>query len=377
MKFNVPSKLLYSRASAVSKVINSKNTMTILNKFLFSLKGDMLTITASDIENTLSARVPVTEAQGNGSFCVDARRLVELLKELPDQGITFDINDNNYAIEISYLSGKYNVIGNNGAEYPADREQPAEGEFLKFECPAKQVIQGIDRTIFAVGNDDLWPQMMGILWDIHQDDITFVATDSRKLVKYVNRMSAPGTQGSFILPVKPASILKNILGLSESDVAVTIEPKCVTFETDIFSFNSRFIKGKFPDYTRVIPTSNPYEVTLDRVAFINALRRVAIFVEEGSGLVRFRLTPSQLQLKALDNALCTSGMETLDCAFTGTEMVIGFSAAYLIEIASTISSSDIIIKLSDPSRPALFVPSENDADSDLLMLLSPMTVQEF
>lgn len=376
MKFNVSSKALYSAASAVSKVINSKNAMAILNNFLFSLEGDTLTITASDLENTLTARVAVSDTDGEGKFCVDARRVVDLLKELPDQGITFNIDDNNLAIEINYPGGNFNFIGINGNEYPSNKENGNSDAKIQFTCPTEQILKGIDNTLFAVGNDDLRPQMMGILWDIKPDAITFVATDTRKLVRYRNSMSAPGVECSCIMPIKPSAILKNVFAKEES-INVTIEPKSATFETGNFTFNCRFIKGNFPDYNRVIPTNNPYALTIDRQSFLNAVRRVGVFVDPGHGLVKFKLTASELVMKAQDNNFCTSAREALPCDFTGNEMVIGFSAPYLIEIFNTLSTTNIVIKLSDPSRPGVFLPEENDADNDLLMLLMPMTVSEF
>lgn len=376
MKFNVSSKTLYSYVSAVSKVINSKNALTILNNFLFELSENTLTITASDLENTLVAHLEVMDAEGEGKFCVDARRMVDLLKEMPDQGISFDINDDNLAVEIVYPSGNYSFIAINGNEYPSNESVDESTDIIEFTCPTEQIIKGIDNTLFAVGNDDLRPQMMGILWDIKPDAITFVATDTRKLVKYRNAMSAPGVEGSCILPIKPATVIKNVFA-KEDEVKVTLEPKSATFESPSYKFNCRFIKGSFPDYNRVIPVKNPYVITVDRQSFLNAVRRVGVFVDQGHGLVKFKIEKDQLTMKATDNNFCTSAREVVPCDFTGTEMIIGFSAPYLIEIFNTISTTDILIKLSDPSRPGVFVPSENSENSELLMLLMPMTVSDF
>lgn len=376
MKFNVSSKTLYSYVSAVSKVINSKNALTILNNFLFELSDNTLTITASDLENTLVAHLEVMDAEGEGKFCVDARRMVDLLKEMPDQGISFDINDDNLAVEIVYPSGNYSFIAINGNEYPSNESVDESTDIVEFTCPTEQIIKGIDNTLFAVGNDDLRPQMMGILWDIKPDAITFVATDTRKLVKYRNAMSAPGVEGSCILPIKPATVIKNVFA-KEDEVKVTLEPKSATFESPSYKFNCRFIKGSFPDYNRVIPVKNPYVITVDRQSFLNAVRRVGVFVDQGHGLVKFKIEKDQLTMKATDNNFCTSAREVVPCDFTGTEMIIGFSAPYLIEIFNTISTTDILIKLSDPSRPGVFVPSENSENSELLMLLMPMTVSDF
>ncbi len=373
MKFNVSSKTLYSFVSAVSKVINSKNALTVLNNFLFELNDNTLTITASDLENTLVANLEVMNGEGSGKFCVDARRIVDLLKEMPDQGMEFIVNDDNLSVEIKYSNGNYSFIALNGNEYPTNENtDDAEGVYT-FTYPADQLLKGIDNTLFAVGNDDLRPQMMGILWDIKPDSIIFVATDTRKLVRYRNAAEAPGFEGSFILPVKPATIIKNVFA-KESNIKVTVAPKSATFESASYKFNCRFIKGSFPDYNRVIPTNNPYVITVDRHSFLNAVRRVGVFVDQGHGLVKFKIESDKMTLRATDNNFCTSAREEVPCDFTGKEMVIGFSAPYLIEISNTISTDDLIIKLSDPSRPGVFVPTD---DSDLLILLMPMTVTDF
>lgn len=377
MKFNVASKLLYNQASMVSKVISSKNAMPILNNFLFTLNGSTLTITASDVENTLSADIEVTDCEGQGSFCADAKKIVDLLKELPDQGILFEINDTNFSIKIKTLNGDFNLIGANGSEYPETVVETNPEETLNFEAPTSQIQNGLDNTLFAVGNDEIWPQMMGVYWDITPQNITFVATDSRKLVKYVDATGTPGVQGSFILPSKAAAILKNILVKTDSAVKVTVDSKSGTFKTSGSRLNCRFIKGTFPDYTRVIPQNNPYVITVDRVSFLNAVKRVAVFVEQGHGLIRFMLEPEEVTIKAQDNNLCTSGVEKLACSYNGNKLLIGFGATYLIEIFSTIQTPEVELHLSDPSRPGLFLPSENKENTELTMLLMPMMVNDF
>lgn len=376
MKFNVSSKTLYSYVSSVSKVINSKNALTVLNNFLFELNDNTLTITASDLENTLVASLEVMNGEGAGKFCVDARRIVDLLKEMPDQGMEFIVNDDNLSVEIKYSNGNYSFIALNGNEYPANENTDDSDNVFTFTYPADQLLKGIDNTLFAVGNDDLRPQMMGILWDIKPDSITFVATDTRKLVRYRNTVKAPGFEGSFILPVKPATVIKNVFA-KESEIKVTVSPKSVTFESAAYKFNCRFIKGSFPDYNRVIPTNNPYVITVDRHSFLNAVRRVGVFVDQGHGLVKFKIESDKMTLRATDNNFCTSAREEVACDFTGKEMVIGFSAPYLIEISGTIATDDLIIQLSDPSRPGVFLPSDEKEGDDLLMLLMPMTVTDF
>lgn len=376
MKFNVPSKQLYSYASAVSKIINSKNAVSILNCFLLKLEGDRLTILASDMENSLEARLTVTDPEGEGAYCIDARRLVDLLKEMPDQGITIDIHPDNLLVDITYPNGKYNLVAISGNEYPIPQNLTADGvATIRFNAPADKLIRGIDNTIFAVSTDILRPMMTGILWDIKEESLVFVATDTRKLVKFTDNNIKPGAAGSFILPVKTASVFKNAYA-KEGEVTVTASAKGVMFESESFTFNSVLVKGNFPDYNRVIPTNNPYILTIDRQAFLNAVRRVGGFVAADHGLIKFNITSELLTLRAADNDYCLSAREAVPCDFTGNDMVIGFSAPYLTEILNTISTQDVVVKLSDPSRPGVFTPSEDVDDTELLMLLMPMTVTD-
>lgn len=374
MKFNVSSKTLYNFASSVSKIISSRNALQILNNFLFELDGDTLTVTASDMENSLVGRLCVTEAEGSGSFCLDARRIVELLKEMPDQGITFYINDQNLEVEINYTSGHYNTVAISGMEYPSHR-RPDAADKVEFNCAANQVIAGIENTIFAVSTEEIRPQMMGILWDVKPDQITFVATDTRKLVRYIDSNIVPGCECSFILPVKGAQVIKNVFAKEES-VNITVTPVSAIFESATFTFDCRLIKGNFPDYNRVIPKNNPYTFTVDRLSFLNAVRRVAVFGDGGGGLVKFSFEPEEVVLCASDNSLGTSGEEHVACSYQGEPMRMGFGSQYLVEILSTFSSADIVTRLADPSRPALFQAAENDPGTELLMILMPMNLGE-
>jgi DNA polymerase-3 subunit beta len=377
MKFNVQSKALYGQTSAVSKVINSKNTMPILNNFLIELHDNTLHITASDTENTLTARVPVLEAEGEGKFCVDARRLIDLLKSMPDIGITFNVDDETLEIEVSYNEdkGKFDFVGVSGDEYPQPSTATTD-EAIHFTAPSNQILNGIEHTIFAVGSDTLRPQMMGIYWDVKADGITFVATDTRKLVKYRTAMSAPGVVGTCIMPTKPAQVIKNVFP-RDIDVNITIDSKHAVLESEGITFICQLLKGSYPDYERVIPRNNPFTLNVDRNLFLSALRRVSVFGDQGQNQAKLRITETEITLKAVDNNYCTRAVETIPCDFNHSEMVIGFSAPYVMEIFSTIATDEVIITLSDPSRPGVFMPNEQSENSELLMLLMPMNVTEF
>lgn len=377
MKFTVQSKTLHNFASAVSKVINAKNALTILNYFLFSVKGNCLTITACDGENTLCGRIPVFDVEGEGEFCIDARKVVELLRVMPEQELMFEIDDETLGIEMTHPDGSYHFMGLSGSEYP--RLQQIEGaESLRFIAKGSILLRGLDYTAFATGTEQIRPQMMGVYWDIKPESLTFVATDTRKLVKFEDRSIQPGIEGTFILPNKSTNVFRSVFSKDEDVVVTLIPQQGVTFETETFTFESRLVKGKFPEYDRVIPKSNPYVLTLNRQQFITAVRRVSLFVDEGHGLIKFRVTPDRLVVKAADNEYNTSGEETLSATYTGeNELIIGFSSAYLLELASVVWTEDIIFRLADRSRPAVIVPSEDKPDTTLTMILMPMNVVDF
>lgn len=371
MKFTIPSKALLTHLSAVSKVINSKNTIAILDNFLFTLKNNILVVTGTDQENTITARIELSESEGEGSFAVNVKRMLELLKELPDQGLVFEVNESNYEIHLQYLNGDYKFVGIDGSEYP--KRQSEAGEKLQMTIPAAEITKSMEKTVFAAGVDPIRPIMMGILWDIKPEEIVFVASDTHKLVRYINSRIAPGFEGSFILPSKPASILASILGKEDEDVKVTLETKSVTFETETYTLSCQFINGKYPNYNAVIPQNNSYEIIADRAMLLNALRRVAVFATEG-GLIRLEVTSGKIFIKAQDLEYSSSAEECLTCEYTGNPLTIGFNKDKIIDVLSNISVDNIVIKLSDPARPGLFLPIEQAEKEDWLVLLMPMMI---
>ncbi|MDE5728262.1 MAG: DNA polymerase III subunit beta [Duncaniella sp.] len=377
MKFTVPSKLLHGLTSSVSKVINAKNALTILNYFLFEIKDNTLTVTACDGENTLCGRIGLIDVDGEGEVCIDARKMVELLRVMPEQELRFDVDDDTLNVELRHPDGSYRFMGLPGREYPR-LEKPSSENTVSFTAKGSTLLRGLDYTAFATGTEIVHPQMMGVYLDIKPESITFVATDSRRLVKFEDKGIAPGVTGSLILPNKSTNVFRQVYG-KEEEVTVTLVPEQgVIFETPSYTFESRLIKGNYPAYDKVIPRNNPYELRVNRQQFITAVRRVSLFVDEGHGLIKFRVTPDRLEVKAVDNQYSTSGEETLGAEYTGdSEMVIGFSSTYLIELASVLWTEDILFRLADRSRPAVILPVENKPDTDLTMILMPMNVIDF
>ncbi len=375
MKFNVSSKALYNATSAVSKVINSKNSLAILDNFLINLTGNVLTITGSDAENALTARIEVEKAKGEGSVCLGARRLVELLKAIPDQGVTVDLNEDTLEMQLTYQSGHYSFVGLPASQYP-EFKTGDEGEAITFSIATEQMITVLDNTMFAVSNDEYRIIMQGVLFDVAPESITFVATDTRKLVRYIDKRTAPGVKGSCVIPSKPANIIKTVFAKDET-LNIAMRSRSAVIESGSFTFQCTFLNGNYPDYNRVIPRNNTNVLTVDRSALLDAVRRVAIFVEVDGGLEKFRITPESILIKSNDPSLCTSAREQVPCSYTGNELTIGFNASYLTEILNTIKGQEVVVNLGDAGRPGVFRPAEEPDNTELVMLLMPMTVGEF
>lgn len=375
MKFNVPSKELHTQLQAVSKVINTKNALSILDNFLFEVEGNELRITGSDQENIITATIEIMEPEGSGKFALNAKRLLDILKELPPQGLTINVDEDRMEIDISFATGHFSLMGINGNEYP-------QGEALGDDCialtiPAAIVQKGIENTIFAVCMDTLRPVMMGIYWDIHPTDITFVSSDTHKLVRYINREMAPGIESSFIMPAKPSGILRGIISKEDTEIKLTIGKKNAVFEVGNYRLSCRFINGNYPNYNRVIPADNPFTISIDRASMLNAMRRVALFASMASGLVKLDISEDNVHLSAQDVDYSVSAEEDITCSYSGNPMTIGFKAAFMIEVLNNLKGETIQVKLSDPTRAGIFVPEEQQPDEDILMILMPMQTFEY
>ncbi len=370
MRFEVSSTALLSRLQSISKVIVSKNSLPILDCFLFDLEGNVLTVTAADAETRLVTTVEVMNAKGAGSFAVSAKILLDPLKELPEQPLTFDINDDNLEIFIHFQNGKYNFIGQKGDTYPQQRA--LSDNAIAISMDAQILLNGISRLLFATGEDELRPVMNGIYFDIHTDDLTFVASDGRKLVRLRSLSVKSAERASFILPKKPANLLRNLLAKEQDQVTIKFDENNAYVVCPNFEMVCRLIEGRYPNYNSVIPQDNPYKVIIDRLSFLNALKRVSVFSNQASSLVKLHLKDNIMTVSAQDIDFSTSAEEHISCQFEGEELSIGFKATYLIEILGNINSDEVVLVLADPSRAGLIVPSENEENEDLLMLLMPM-----
>ncbi len=374
MKFIVSSTGLFSHLQAISRVINSKNSLPILDCFLMELTDGTLSLTASDSETTLSTSLEVNESDGDGRFAVSSKTILEALKEIPEQPLTFLVNTENLEITVEYQNGKYSLMGQNADEYP---QAPALGtNAVHVTMGAPVMLAGINRSLFATADDELRPVMNGIYFDITTEDITFVASDGHKLVRNKTFMAHGDEKAAFILPKKPATLLKNLLPKEQGDVQIDFDDRNATFTLENYSMICRLIEGRYPNYNSVIPQDNPHKATIDRMMLISALRRVSVFSSQASSLIKLRLSENQIQISAQDIDFSTSAEETLTCQYAGSPMSIGFKSTFLIDILNSISAQEILFELADPSRAGVIVPVEQEEKEDLLMLLMPMMLND-
>jgi DNA polymerase-3 subunit beta len=374
MKFVVSSIDLLNHLQALSRVISSKNTLPILDNYLFKLDGKALEITASDLETTMVTTLELENADGSGSIAIPAKLITDSLREFPDQPLTFLINTETYAVTISSENGQFSVMGQHGEDFPQlPKIKPERSVALKLS--ASSLVSGITSTLFATADDELRPVMNGIYMELSPSDITFVASDAHKLVRYKRKDVKAEASASFILPKKPAGLLKNLLSKGHEQVSIEFDDKNAFFTTPAFQIVCRLVEGNYPSYNSVIPNNNPNKLLIDRVKLLNTVRRVSVFSNQASNLVRLSLKGNRITVSAQDLDFATSAVEDLACQYNGDELEIGFKSTFMVEILGNIQSTEVSIELSDASRAGLFIPFDKENESeDVLMLLMPMMI---
>jgi len=378
MKFIVSSTELLSHLQAISRVINSKNSLQILDNFLLSLEGNTLTMTASDIETTLITSMEVQDVEGSGKVAVANKLLLDTLREFSDQPLTFQIDDTNLAMVITSSNGTYNFIGQNGDMYPQLPELDDNVRQMTVSVPL--LYSGISKTFFCMADDELRPVMNGIYFDITPNDLTLVATDAHKLVKfkttYLSATIGEEEVLNFILAKKPAIMLRNILPKESGDVSIKFDAKNAYFKLSNYTMVCRQVEGRYPNYNGVIPKNNPYKIIIDRVTLLNALKRVSVFSNQASNLIKLDFKTNEIHVSAQDIDFSISAEEFIPCQYEGEPIKIGFKSTFLIEMLSNVSSNDVTLELADPSRAGILLPFENEQNEEILMLLMPMLLND-
>ncbi len=374
MKFIISSTALFSRLQAISRVINSKNALPILDCFLFQLEDGKLSITVSDSETTMVTSIEVNESSANGRFAVVAKTLLDALKEIPEQPLVFEVNTDSYEITVRYQNGKYNLMGQNADEFPQSASLSESA--VRLEIGSQILLSGINRALFATADDELRPVMNGIYFDITTEDITMVASDGHKLVRCKSLATRGNERAAFILPKKPSVLLKSLLPKELGAAVIEFDDRNAIFTLENYRMVCRLIEGRYPNYNSVIPKNNPHKVIVDRLQMIGALKRVSIFSSQASSLIKLRMQENEMIISGQDIDFSTSAEETQVCQYNGNAMSIGFKSTFLIDILNNIASDEVVIELADPSRAGVIIPMEQAEDEDLLMLLMPMMLND-
>jgi DNA polymerase III subunit beta len=370
MKFIVSSNLLLKQLQSISGVLSTNNTLPILDNFLFELNENELKISASDLETTMTSRLTVDMADDEGNIAIPAKLLLDTLKTFSDIPVTLEIDINTFGITLIAGEGKYRLAGQDGNEYP--RPAQLEGA-VSMKIESDILYNAITKTIFAASNDELRPTMTGVYCELTSENITFVATDAHKLVRYRRHDIKSDTNAAFILPKKPLNQLKGILAAGDAPVEVDFNDKNARFTFRNITMTCRLIDGRYPNYSAVIPLENPNKLTLDRSPFLNAIKRVSLFSNQATYQVKFKIAGTELHLTAEDLDYSNEARERLNCHYEGNDMEIGFNSKFMVEMLNNLESDQVVMELSEPNRAGLILPLDGEnKDEDILMLVMPV-----
>ncbi|MCH2199530.1 MAG: DNA polymerase III subunit beta [Flavobacteriales bacterium] len=370
MKFVVASDKLHKQLQLLSGVLNSSNTLPILDNFLFELSPNKATISASDLETTMTTAMEVM-TDDEARVAIPAKLLIDTLKSFGSSSIplTFKIDEKSLAIEVTSDQGRYKLAGANGSEFP---KAPAIDSDKSFDMDGGVLSSAINRSLFAAGNDDLRPVMSGLFFEIHEDNMHFVATDAHRLVRYTRTDVQAGAAGSFIVPKKPLNLLKNVVAGADK-VTVTYSESNAHFAFDDIRLMCRLIDGKYPNYEAVIPKDNPNKLTVNRDQMSQSIRRVSLFANKTTHQVRLKIAGSELHISAEDLDFANSAIERMSCNYTGEDMEIGFNSRFILDMLSNISTDEVVLELSAPNRAGILLPGEVEEEGeDILMLVMPV-----
>ncbi len=373
MRFIASSSALLKNLQQIGGVISTNSVLSVLEDFLFELKGNTLTLTATDLETMMRVTLDVNDAQDSGRICIPSKILLEYLKNLPEQPVTFTINEQELSIEIASDAGKYRIGGEKADDFP---KEPAPDDATSFTMPSIALTEGINKTLFAVSTDTLRPQMTGVYFEMAPESITFVSTDAHRLVQYRrDDVACPVTETQgFVVPRKPLQQLRSTLPADETQLRISYNNSHLFVQTDKLSMSCRLIDAKFPDYKAVIPTDNPFRLTVNRTDFISALRRVGVFANKTTNQVVLDINGNELQISAQDIDFSYEGKERLGCQYTGEDMKIAFNAKLMVELVGNLDGTELNVELSTPTRAGIFRPIEKGDNEDVLMLLMPLMV---
>ena len=371
MNFIISSSALLRNLQSISGVLNSSNSLPILDNFLFELKDGKLTISASDLENTMKTVVAVDEGKKDGKVAIPAKLLLDTLKNFADQPLSFQINEN-FGIEIASDYGKYKLVGQNADDFPRSLDM---GNVEVLKIKGDIIANAIENTLFASGNDELRPVMSGVYCQFSSEKLIFVATDAHKLVKYGRLDSTATKSADFILPKKPLNLLRQNIG-GEEDVEVSYNETTAKFVFEDIELTCRLIDGKYPNYEAVIPKLNPNVLTVDRMSFLNSIKRVSIFSNKTTHQVKLKIAGSELTISAEDLDFSNEAKERLTCSYEGDDLEIGFNSKFLMEMLNHIKTQEVILEMSEANKAGILLPSgATNENEEILMLVMPVMIR--
>ncbi|MBL7766783.1 MAG: DNA polymerase III subunit beta [Chitinophagaceae bacterium] len=369
MRFIVSSGTLHKNLQSISGIIGTNNVLPILESFLFELEKDKLTIVSTDLETMMKVTMDV-QSNESGSLCIQAKVLLDYMKNLPEQPVTFDISPTDYGIDITSEQGKYKIVGEDAKNYP---KEPKAEDTSSFSMSAAELSDGIAKTVVAVSTDDLRPAMSGVYFELSKSNLTLVATDAHRLVRCIKTDVKCPANDKFIVPKKALAQLKNNLGAS-TEVNLSYNSNHLFVQGENINLSCRLIDAKFPDYKVVIPADVPYKMTISKESFVSALRRVSVFANKTTNQVVLDIEGNNLHLYAQDVDFSFEGNERMPCQYTGEDMKIAFNSKLLLELLMVMDSEEIVFELSTPTRAGLVKPVDKRENEDLLMLLMPLMI---
>lgn len=370
MKFIVNTDQLLHKLQMISGTIVSKPVIPILDHFLFDITDGHLIVTATDLETSMSTQMDV-QADENVKIAVPSKLCLDTLRALPNQPVTFSINKDNNSVEIKSEFGRYKLIGQNGEDFPRIPDSNSDNS---FSMPAGNLSSSIAKTLFATGTDELRLSLTGVYVQLEKDNATFVSTDANRLVRVMRKDVKPGISSNFILPKKALNLLKTNLPHDDTEVNIDLNESNAFFKFDDVALICRLIDEKYPDYRAVIPADNPNKLSISRQEFLNSVKRISIFANKTTNQINIKITGSELTMSAEDIDLSNEAVERLGCDYSGEDMEIGFNARLLLEMLQNMHTPNISIELSTPNRAGIILPSVNEDDEDLLMLIMPMMI---
>lgn len=369
MKFICSSSTILKHLQNAGSVINSNNPLEILGDVLLRLTPGELLITASDLETTITTKIAV-ESSDSGSLSIPSKILIDSLKTFPEQPLIFTLNTTDFVLEISSDNGKYKIQGHNSEDYPKISDETGDDS---VEIASEVLVEAINKTIFATGNDDMRPIMSCVLCQLSPSSVTFVATDAHKLVRYRRTDMGSTAEAALILPKKPLNVVKNILGSSQTRVNIGFNNQNGIFKFENYTINCRLMDGKYPNYEAVIPADNPNKLQIDRLIFLNTIKRVSVFASKSTNQIKLKIVGNQIQISAEDVDQASSANEVLACQYNGSDLEIGFNSRYLVEMLSNLSSEEINMEMSAPNRAGIILPGNASNEMEqILMLVMPV-----